>query len=628
MRKKTPTNLYYRLSRWRWQIPAVVVVSLVVLELLEHVWVEQFPQPIHELGEQVLLVLELIFYVIFFPWALWWGITLLRENASEMETARQALQESHTALQDANQRLEFLIRINRRLAAAEDEDELINAVLELSLTVIPAVGSSLIRVDEHGQRIQAMHMGDLRSEVYEAWVAHLTGGEAHQMCMRCSVHWSDDPASCPLLSPLQEAMQIKKVHCLPLSRGNQEYGKLNIYLGDVGLPSEREKILLDAMGREISMALESQRLRSRELETLYRLQQARKQRSLQDTLTNVLDHTGKAMEVDGGALFLADKSGNELTLLTEIGQTLDGVHKLVRGLAGGALQAKTPLVIHDLEHDIGENTPGSLLIAPLQASAGQEALGSLVLWASETDHFTRRHTRLLGTVASQMALLVDNHQLYVQARSRAALAERARLSREIHDGLAQTLGYLKLRTAQIDRWLEEGEVQRAKAGFGALRGLLGDAYLDAREAIDGLRIHPEQGKDYEWLHQIVEEFQNMSAISVKLQVSPSTAVIPLEVQAQLQRIVQESLSNVRKHAQATQAWVDWNCDADWLSICISDDGHGFDPADVPAPARHGLRIMRERAELLGADFQIQSEWEQGTQVKIILPLRQLEHIND
>jgi signal transduction histidine kinase len=93
-----------------------------------------------------------------------------------------------------------------------------------------------------------------------------------------------------------------------------------------------------------------------------------------------------------------------------------------------------------------------------------------------------------------------------------------------------------------------------------------------------------------------------------------------EVQAQLIRIVQEALSNTRKHAEAQQVWVSCHTVSGELVLEIRDDGRGFSPEDVPGPSRHGMRGMRERAELIGAEFQVISRPQEGTTVRLRLPM--------
>jgi two-component system nitrate/nitrite sensor histidine kinase NarX len=126
----------------------------------------------------------------------------------------------------------------------------------------------------------------------------------------------------------------------------------------------------------------------------------------------------------------------------------------------------------------------------------------------------------------------------------------------------------------------------------------------------------------QWLEEILAEFELLSGVPARADPAPNVE-LPQEVQVQLQRIVQEALSNIRKHANATEARLHWRLDDFELTLYIEDNGLGFDPDDIPPTARHGLRIMQERADLLEADFQITSQPGQGTQISIHLPLRKV-----
>jgi two-component system nitrate/nitrite sensor histidine kinase NarX len=147
---------------------------------------------------------------------------------------------------------------------------------------------------------------------------------------------------------------------------------------------------------------------------------------------------------------------------------------------------------------------------------------------------------------------------------------------------------------------------------------LTEAYVDAREAIDGLRLKPGAGKLNDWLAQVLADFQSLTTIQVEADLPLEVNLSP-EVQSQLLRIIQEALSNVRKHADATRIELSWQVDERWLILRLADNGHGFEPDDVPLISRHGLKIMQERAELLDADFQIVSRPDAGTQVIVRLP---------
>lgn len=602
------SQLYRRITRLRWQAPLLAVLLVLVHQIIEHTWLMFLPHWWH-------FATQALFYGIVGPALAWWALTSLRRSVAETEAAERALKQAHAALSEANERLAFLIRINHRLAEAEDEDDLLSIILELPLEVIPAIGCSYIPFDERQRPLPAIHHGHLEPAVFEAWSSHLADAHIRRQCACCATRRATSTNPCPLMLNLPESMRVSGIYCLKLARGGREYGVLNIYGEDPHRPTAQEESLLRALSQEMSLALESQHLRARELDMLSHLQQAHRRSNLHGELTDVLRHTVEALEAAGG-LLVTDTETAALQTQIEAGQPLGSALALVKGMANGARQNESPLIVRDLEQ--AEHTDvRSLLVAPLRH--GGEAKGSLVLWSARPDAFTRRRAQLVNIVAGQTALLLENYHLYLQGEHRATLAERDRLAREIHDGLAQTLGYLKLRTAQIGNWLQNGEQPRAAAGLAEVRELLNEAYVDAREAIDGLHLQARDEDLQSWLSEMVSEFETLSGIQVEADTPPPVG-LSMEVQAQLQRIVQEVLSNVRKHAAASQVQMEWRVDGCWLTLRISDNGRGFDVDDVPPIARHGLRIMRERAELLGADFQITSRPAEGTRVVLRLPL--------
>jgi two-component system nitrate/nitrite sensor histidine kinase NarX len=393
---------------------------------------------------------------------------------------------------------------------------------------------------------------------------------------------------------------------------------LNIYLSDLNSPTARERELLETLANEMSLAIESMRLRSRELSTLYYVQQSRKADDLQEEMEKIISHLVSALEISGGMLYLFNENRNELVPATQVGDLLPTDLSVIRNLANSSLDLFDPIVINDLHHS-GSIDPHvrALLCAPLRNN--QKYLGCLVLWTAEPNGIVRRHVRMMSAIAAQAALLIENHQLYLQAENQAALAERARLAREIHDGLAQTLAFLQLRMAQINKWLERGEVERAVNALQEIETLIDEAYIDAREAIDNLSMKPGNEGFASVFRKVCEDFQSSSGITLTV-TDPPEKEIPVSAQIQLLRIVQEALGNIRKHSKAGHAQVNWTSDSNWLTLNISDDGCGFAPDSIPPIAHHGLRIMRERAELLDADLQVISQPGEGAQVIIRMPV--------
>lgn len=547
----------------------------------------------------------------------WLIITWLRRSVGQANSAEQALNQTLVELNQANERLEFLLQVNHRLSQAEDDTALVDIIVDLFMSVAPAEVCSLIRFDAQQRTLPVVYrrQGDLL--VVDNQMDHLSVDEVLQRCEICKQREPGGASACAVIElPPEDAAAYQKIHCLQLARGSELYGMLSLYLQDPAYPNDQEQQLLEMIANEITMALESHTLRSRELTMLNRLQQARRLSNLHEELATALTGTVEALEVAGGALFLTDNGTHDLQLQAEAGQPLEDNLDLVEGLASGASHAETPLVINDIGRDNGAKGL-SLLIAPLRAE--ERALGSLVLWDTKHDVFTSRRTQLVATVAGQAALLIENHQLYLHGEHRAVLAERARLAREIHDGLAQTLGYLKLRISQINTRFKQGQDQQAMSSLDEVQQMLSEAYIDTREAIDGLSLTAQTSNLQAWIHEIVNEFEVLSGIPVTVGPVPDVSLTP-EVHVQLQRIVQETFSNIRKHADATRAWLNWQQDDCSLTLQIRDNGCGFDLDDILLTGRHGLRIMRERAELLDADFQLAGQEDGGTQVTIRLPL--------
>ncbi|HFE66496.1 MAG TPA: GAF domain-containing protein, partial [Chloroflexi bacterium] len=559
MNPTASSHLYRRITRLRWQAPLFAFLLVLAHQVIEHTVLLKLPPWQH-------FISQMLFYGLIGPLLAFWALSSLRRSVVETGKAERALQQAHEELRQVNEHLACLLRVNRRLTEAGGEDLLLKTILELPLEAVPALGCSLIRFDERQQPLPALHHGELDTAVLDSWAALLTHNRIKEQCADCAAHSTQAAHACSLLQAAPDALGAGQVYCLDLSRNGRRYAILNVYLSPDYTLNPQEQELLEAMSQEMCLALANHDLQLRELEMLTWLQQTEHLDDLNDELHDMLNHTVAALEAKGGVLFVNEASSGELHPLAAAGAPLNEALPLVKGLAHGVEQTDSPLIIHALEQEEQENVR-SLMIAPLRAN--QQMIGSLVLWADRDDCFTRRRTQLISIVAGQAALLLENQHLYRQGEYRVALAERARLAREIHDGLAQTLGYLKLRSAQISGWLQSGETERAEAGLEEIRHFLHEAYVDAREAIDGLRLQSGLTNTAAWVDEIVAEFEALSGIPVETAVPPAIA-LPPEIQIQLQRIIQEAFSNIRKHAQATRAWLLWQLETDWLTLQIQD----------------------------------------------------------
>ena len=200
-------------------------------------------------------------------------------------------------------------------------------------------------------------------------------------------------------------------------------------------------------------------------------------------------------------------------------------------------------------------------------------------------------------------------------------AERSRLAQEIHDGPAQALSNTIFQVEYIERVIES-DPMLARTELRFLRELLRRELGDVRAFISQLRppLLDELGLDGA-IADSVENMRTLTGIEIELDlIAPTDVLIDTQRTVAL-RVAQEALQNVRKHASASNVVVATRLDGDDWSLEVRDDGRGFDVGAVAARGRRnfGLQFMRERAELIGARFDVRSRPDGGTVVRLAIP---------
>jgi two-component system nitrate/nitrite sensor histidine kinase NarX len=216
--------------------------------------------------------------------------------------------------------------------------------------------------------------------------------------------------------------------------------------------------------------------------------------------------------------------------------------------------------------------------------------------------------------------LQTSHAALVHLRDadvlRAILLERARLAREVHDGLTQELWLAKLRFGEFVDSLGPArpEVDAAAAD---VRSALDSAIAEARHAIVALSVSSDPSTDFVGtLAAYVEDAGDRLGVPVTMDVRLGPVAVSLRTSAEVTRIVQEALANVRRHAAASEARVSVEQVDRRIRVVVEDDGRGF-RADV-ATAGHGIQSMRERARAIHGELRIEHP-EQGTRVVLEFP---------
>jgi two-component system, NarL family, sensor histidine kinase DegS len=221
------------------------------------------------------------------------------------------------------------------------------------------------------------------------------------------------------------------------------------------------------------------------------------------------------------------------------------------------------------------------------------------------------------------------HEQDVQTMN-AVMQERARLSRELHDGVAQLVAHLLLRLDTIKELVDTNRQHEAEAELERLHEVANEIYEDIGESITGLRTNLTEQGLVRALQDYVDQFEERYQISTSLRADDTADQLSPVQALQVFRFIQEALTNVRKHAEAHEVTVTLMPDGSGqLKVVIADDGQGF----IPGTQRNGkarplgLTSMRERIEALGGAFQVNSQPGSGTQVSATVPIPQKRREN-
>ncbi|MGQ9482017.1 histidine kinase [Chloroflexus sp.] len=246
---------------------------------------------------------------------------------------------------------------------------------------------------------------------------------------------------------------------------------------------------------------------------------------------------------------------------------------------------------------------------------------------------TLRETRqpvlqpLLATVAGELTEAVVNSRrrdraiASIAAVERAISAERTRIARDLHDGVAQSLAFMRMRIDLWEDWLTQ-EPERLREEFATFKANLRRQIEELRRAIFALRpIEIGQLGFAGALRRFTNEFAEQQDWDVSIDFAELPPDLPPVLELAAFRFVQEALNNVAKHAQARRVWIKLGVRDQGLIIHVRDDGVGFNPGEEPPAEHFGLRQMRERATALDGQCMIMSRPGDGTEVRVWLPLR-------
>jgi signal transduction histidine kinase len=283
-----------------------------------------------------------------------------------------------------------------------------------------------------------------------------------------------------------------------------------------------------------------------------------------------------------------------------------------------AVNTNQAIVSNDVGQDqrflVDEAMPGiqSELVMPLRI--GEQVIGTLDVLSDSKHAFGAEDELVVGNLADQVAIAIENARLYARSRELAVLEERDRLARDLHDSVIQSLYSLNLLAEGWRRTLHSGKRREIEQYFGRVGEI-------AREALGQMRLLVYElqpaNLDEEGLlgalHRRLSAVEQRAGINTRL-VAEEPVDLPSPIVDAFFRIAQEALNNATRHSGATQVVVSLDSRDGLVRLQVTDDGKGFDPDSAACKGGMGLLNMRQRAEEIGGSLTIESASNKGATV--------------
>ena len=368
-----------------------------------------------------------------------------------------------------------------------------------------------------------------------------------------------------------------------------------------------------------------------------------------DTVLNLaLDKVLTLMKANTGGILLLDKETQTLSYRVYRGLSegfVKGIAglELGEGIAGKVAELGEPIYVGDISQDPRLTRPvvvteGLRSFASVPLRSKNKILGVMNVASHTPRQFSHQDGHLLSSVADQVAVAIENAQLYLEVQRMADMRgqllhriissqeeERKRIARELHDETSQVLSSLAVNLQALADTLPRYPEQ-VKTRLGELQSM-------ATNILDGLHrimyeLRPSLLDDFGLVAAVKSLAENRlepAGVKVHLASYGMKKRLSLELETALFRIVQEASSNIVKHAEADSASITLRLKEDFIMVRIEDNGKGFDLDQVLRSSKRrgtGLLGMRERAELLGGQLNIDSQPAGGTRITAEIPVRQ------
>jgi len=572
----------------------------------------------------------------------------------ELERAYASLERR---MQDRTREMGLLNSVAAVVSGLVDLGEILKASLEKTMEAFGIEAGGAYGLEESGTLVMLAHKG--LSQGFIDTTARLdlvTALAGRELNLEQPLSWTVADYPDGVLKQSIEAEGLKRIIGVPLAaKGTLVGGLVLNSRAERDLSSEEDSLLI-AVGQQIGLAIENARLL--ELERAGRSEANRRREvaeglretlavlnsdsPLQKTLNFIISQACRLMQCDASSLFHLETPEGPLAIRAACGLDQGYVARVRfspgRGGAGRALAERKPFAVPDAEEFIQalkrDSSPGAwedaeglkrmieagyhaILSVPLIVQ--NEGYGGITLYYRAPRRFSDEEVQLATSIGVQAAMAIENARLRAQAEQTAALEERNRLARELHDSVTQSLYSVTLYAEAAARLLGAGQTVEAAEHMRELGTTAREALREMRLLI--FELSPpalETGSLADAIQTRLDAVESRGGMSVQFHVE-GTERLGRDCRQELYQIAQEALNNALKHSRAQAVRILLRFAEKETRLEINDDGVGFRLDQAQKSGGLGLRSMRERVERISGSLSVDSIPAGGTRVSVIAP---------
>jgi PAS domain S-box-containing protein len=568
-------------------------------------------------------------------------ILSITRDITELNLARQALIEQVIETTHRTWELEALAEITASLRTAQTRGELTSLMVKEAVTALNANAGAVALVDNNRLVFPTAVMefsvltGKTLPQKEEAMWQVIDSGEMVRILNEIDVknylpmlidEYLHGTLPYRVIAPLKIEQQTIGALLLGYDQP-QEYDEMRLRL--LTAIADMAGSALHRMGAVEKL----QRLvldRTHDLDSIYRVTSAASEaNNLQQGLQNALELALEAIHSPSGNIFLLSEDGQSIHLAADVGFPPDVHEKLLElkmedSAQGVVIANNEPFILQDIlseKYSLWGNHPYTkICYIGMPMRVHDRVVGVISALKTDGQPLELEEMTLFSFIADHLGLLIENMHLSQQAEAAAVLEERARLARDLHDSVTQSLYSATLFAEGGRSLLQQNRISEVDHYLVQLQLITRQALKEMRLLVFELRSSALAGTGLADALQLrLEAVEERSGVQTHFEIN-NLPNLPPRLEENIYRIAIEALNNILKHANASQVQVHLTCTDNLLELMIGDDGNGFDPQIGKLSAGMGLTSMRERAHQIGGDLKITSQPGTGTVITLRLPI--------